>query len=92
MANLCLQKAHYAAKRLTASGRLKLAFDQPTFKEFVVRVDGGRVETLLQKAQAAGIFAGLPLGRWYPELSDCLLVTVTEKRTKAEIDRLAKVV
>ena len=35
------------------------------------------------------IFAGVPLGRWYPELADCLLVAVTEKRTRAEIDRLA---
>ena len=43
------------------------------------------------KAHAAGIFAGLPLGRWYPELKDCLLIAVTEKRTKAEIDHLARV-
>ena len=90
VANLCLQKARYAADRLTAGGRLKLAFPQPTFKEFVVRVSDGRVDELLAKAQAAGIFAGLPLGRWYPELKDCLLVAVTEKRTKAEIDKLAE--
>ena len=90
VANLCLQKAHYAAERLTAGGRLQRAFQQPTFKEFVVRVTDGRVDELLAKAQAAGIFAGLPLGRWYPELQDCLLVAVTEKRTKAEIDKLAE--
>ena len=51
----------------------------------------GRVDDLLAKAQSAGIFAGLPLGRWYPELEDCLLVAVTEKRTKAEIDALVEV-
>ncbi len=89
VANLCVQKAHYAAARLTAGPRLQLAFQQPTFKEFVVRVSDGRVEELLSKAQKAGLFAGLPLGRWYPELKDCLLVAVTEKRTKAEIDKLA---
>jgi glycine dehydrogenase subunit 1 len=92
VANLCLQKAHYAAERLTAGGRLKLAFPQPTFKEFVVRVADGRVDDLLAKAQAAGIFAGIPLGRWYPELQDCLLVAVTEKRTKMEIDKLVEVI
>ncbi len=91
VANLCLQKAHYAIQRLTAGPRLQLAFQQPTFKEFVVRVSDGRVDELLAKAQAAGIFAGLPLGRWYPEWKDCVLVAVTEKRTKAEIDRLAEV-
>jgi glycine dehydrogenase subunit 1 len=91
VANLCLQKAHYAVERLTAGGRLQPAFRQPTFKEFVVRATDGRVDELLAKAQAAGIFAGLPLGRWYPELEDCLLVAVTEKRTKAEIERLASI-
>ncbi len=91
VANLCLQKAHYAAASLTTSPRLQLAFQQPMFKEFVVQVTDGRVDELLAKAQAAGIFAGLPLGRWYPELKDCLLVAITEKRTKAEIDHLAKV-
>jgi glycine dehydrogenase subunit 1 len=44
---------------------------------------------LIEKALGQHIFAGVPLGRWYPELSDCLLVAVTEKRTKEEIDRLA---
>jgi len=92
VANLCLQKAHYAAQRLTAGGRLQLAFPRPTFKEFVVRGSDGQVDELLAKAQAAGIFAGLPLGRWYPELKDCMLVAVTEKRTKAEIDKLAEIV
>ena len=91
VANLCLQKARYAASRLTAGPQLSLAFKAPTFKEFVVRVADGRVEERLSAAHKEGIFAGIPLGRWYPELHDCLLVTVTEKRTKAQIDRLASV-
>jgi glycine dehydrogenase subunit 1 len=89
VAALCLQKARYAAGQLTAGTSLTLPFARPTFKEFVVRLSGGRVEELLQSALGQGIFAGVPLGRWYPELADCLLVAVTEKRTKAEIDRLA---
>jgi len=92
VANLCLQKARYAAQCLTAGGRLQLAYQRPTFKEFVVRVSDGHVDGLLAKAQSAGIFAGLPLGRWYPELNDCLLLAVTEKRTKAEIDKLVEIV
>jgi glycine dehydrogenase subunit 1 len=89
VAELCLRKSRYAADRLTAGGRLSLAFDRPTFKEFVVRDRKGAVESLLAQGEAGGFFAGVPLGRWYPELADCLLVTVTEKRTKAEIDALA---
>ena len=89
VAELCLQKARYAAERLTATKKLTPAFTRPTFKEFVVRVADGRVDELLDAALQQGIFAGVPLRRWYPELADCLLVAVTEKRTKAEIDRLA---
>jgi glycine dehydrogenase subunit 1 len=89
VATLCLQKSHYAAGQLTAGGRLSRAFDRPTFKEFVVRDTQGRVGEMLAKASGAGYFAGVPLARWYPELADCFLVAVTEKRTKAEIDGLA---
>jgi len=91
VAELCLQKARYAAERLAAVPSLSPAFDRPTFKEFVVRVKGGSVDSLVEKALQAKVFAGVPLGRWYPQLSDCLLVAVTEKRTKGEIDRLAAV-
>lgn len=87
VAELCLQKAHYAAEQLAATKKLVPAFDRPFFNEMVFRVADGRVEALLEEAQREGIFAGVPLGRWYPELSDCLLVAVTEKRTKAEIDQ-----
>ena len=44
---------------------------------------------LLAEAEQSGILAGIPLGRWYPELEDCFLVAVTEKRTRSEIERLA---
>ncbi|MCD4728772.1 MAG: glycine dehydrogenase, partial [Pirellulales bacterium] len=90
-AELCLQKARYAAEKLSAVASLTPAFDRPTFKEFVVRSKGQPVEQLIERARAENIFAGVPLGRWYTELSDCMLVAVTEKRTKEEIDRLAAV-
>ena len=35
-------------------------------------------------ARNAHIFAGIPLGHWYSELENCLLVCATEKRTEAE--------
>lgn len=91
VAELCLQKSRYAFGRLTASKTVQPVFDRPTFKEFVVRVSGGRVDDRLEAATKQGIFAGVPLARWYPDLADCLLVAVTEKRTKSEIDRLAAV-
>ena len=91
VAELCLQKARYAFDELTRRESIEPVFDRPTFKEFVVRVGDGRVTERLEAAQVQGVFAGLPIGRWYPELADCVLVAVTEKRTKSEIDRLAEV-
>jgi glycine dehydrogenase subunit 1 len=87
-AELCLQKSRYAAERITALPRFSLAFDRPTFKEFVIRDAHNDVENLLENARSQGFLAGTPLGRWYPELSDCFLVAVTEKRTKEEIEGL----
>ncbi len=91
-ARLCLQKARYAQAQLFASGRLEPVFAAPTFKEFVVRDRLADVDGLLADALQAGFLAGVPLGRWYPQLSDCLLVSVTEKRTQAQIDALAQFV
>jgi glycine dehydrogenase subunit 1 len=90
-AELCVRKAHYARERVTAGSRLSVAFQQPVFKEFVIRDSERRVDELLAQALDAGYLAGLPLGQWYPELDDCFLVTVTEKRTKDQIDGLAEV-
>jgi glycine dehydrogenase subunit 1 len=91
-AESCLRKAHYARGQLTKIGRLSAAFDRPFFKEFVLRDGDDAIHSLVADALDAGFFAGVPLGQWYSELSDCLLVTVTEKRTRQEIDALARCV
>ncbi len=89
MAELSLRKAHYAAEQLTASERFELRYNQPFFKEFVIRDTHGCVRELLAEARSAELLAGVPLGDWYPDMEDCFLIAVTEKRTRAEIDRLA---
>jgi glycine dehydrogenase subunit 1 len=91
VANLCLQKARYAAERLASTLSLSPAFARPTFKEFAVRLKGLPVHELIELARQQDIFAGVPLGQWYPQLDDCMLVAVTEKRTREEIDRLATI-
>jgi glycine dehydrogenase subunit 1 len=91
-ANLCLQKSRYAIDQITKDGQFELAFAAPTFKEFVIRDRKGRVEELLSNSLTAGFLAGVPLMPWYPELSDCFLVAVTEKRTRDEIDALVRAI
>jgi glycine dehydrogenase subunit 1 len=86
-AELCLRKAHYAAEQLAKVPGVGLRFKRPFFKEFTVQVPG-QVEPLLSRLLKDAYHAGLPLGRWYPPLQNCISVAVTEKRTKAEIDGL----
>lgn len=89
-AELCLQKAHYAATELTKVPGIKLKFPgKPFFKEFTIEVPGN-AEPLLAKLLDKGYHAGLALGRWYPAYANCIAIAVTEKRTKAEIDGLVK--
>src|SRR5919204_101841 len=83
----CMALAEYAKGRLG----LELPFsDRTTFKEFAVRV-GRNARDVVRDALAEGIHPGHALGRDYPGLDDVLLVAVTERRTKEEIDRLAEV-
>src|SRR5512135_540799 len=89
VAELCLQKARYAQDKLTAGSSLRPAFQQPTFKEFVVRAEKDPARILAEVGRL-GFHGGIALGRWYPELADGILVAVTEKRTRAEIDGLAR--
>lgn len=84
---LCLRKAHYAYEQLLATPGCHAQFSAPFFKEFVIRCD--RPVADINKALLANkIVGGLELGKYYPELAGCMLIAVTEKRTKAEIDRL----
>ena len=56
-------------------------------REFAVRV--GDLDGLFRRARAEGINPGYRLGRDYPEYEDGLLVAITERRTRDDIDRLA---
>jgi glycine dehydrogenase subunit 1 len=86
----CTSLAAYAKQRLTEAG-LELAFpERATFKEFAVRV-GRSAKEAVRDARANGVHPGYALGRDYEGLDDALLVAVTERRTPAEIDRLAEV-
>jgi glycine cleavage system P protein (glycine dehydrogenase) subunit 1 len=87
----CLSLAGYAKRRLVERAGLELLFaDQPTFKEFAVRV-GRNARDVVRAARELGVHPGYALGRDYDGMDDVLLVAVTERRTPAEIDRLAEV-
>ena len=87
----CLALAEYAKQALTQAGA-KLVFpEQTTFKEFAVHV-GRPAREAVKAAREQGVHPGYALGRDYDGLDDALLVCVTEKKTREDIDRLAEVV
>jgi glycine dehydrogenase subunit 1 len=86
----CMALVEYAKERLAAVGA-ELAFpERATFKEFAVRV-GRSGREVVRAARERGVHPGYALGRDYEGLDDVLLVAVTEKRTPADVDRLAQV-
>ncbi|TZE81175.1 aminomethyl-transferring glycine dehydrogenase subunit GcvPA [Calorimonas adulescens] len=82
----CLAKSHYLAGKLREAG-FSLAFDKHFFKEFVIKLDGD-VSSVIDRLLEKKIIAGIDLSRFYPELKGCMMIAVTEKRTKQEMDEL----
>jgi glycine dehydrogenase subunit 1 len=90
VARLNLQKAHYAARRLSAVPGVSLAYPAPFFNEFVLRLpDHVSIPELNRKLLERGFIGGYDLGRDDPALKGHLLVAVTEQRTREEIDGFA---
>jgi len=85
---LSMAKAHYAAERLSQVPGVSLRFPAPFFKEFTVKLPKPP-ERVVARLAKDRILAGVPLKAFDRKLADCLLVAVTEKRTRDEIDALA---
>ena len=79
VAELCLQKSHYMYNELIRTGKFEPVSDAPFFKEFVLKYKGN-----INNMFDAGFMPGIDLG------DNRVLISVTEKRTKAEIDAYIK--
>ena len=88
LADVNYAAAHRAAARLQAAG-VERVMPGPFFNEFVVRIPDAAARWAAL-ARDDGLVAGVPLGRWYPELADALLVCVTETHTAEQVDRLVE--
>jgi glycine dehydrogenase subunit 1 len=86
---LMARRTAYARERLAAIEGVEPLHDAPVAREFAVRLDAP-VSAVIDRCAADGIAAGYPLGRDYPEYGDGLLVAITERRSREEIDRLAR--
>jgi len=90
VAELCLQKAHYLAGRISGLAGWKLAWpEQPFFKEFVVE-SPGPVSEIIDSLLDKGILAGIDLGKIEKRHQGRMLVAVTERRTRQQMDRFVE--
>jgi len=78
-----LSKAHYLANQLP------LRFEGPFFNEFVVSTNGKSPDQINASLLEKNIIGGLALGRFYPELKDCMLLCATEMNKRTDMDLVA---
>lgn len=84
VANQCLQKAHYLADAVTEISGYRLKYNRPFFREFVVETPKP-AKDIINSLSKKGILAGIDL-KQFDGTDNGLLIAVTEKRTKAEMD------
>jgi glycine dehydrogenase subunit 1 len=88
LGELMARRTAYARDRLAALDGVEPLHAAPVVREFAVALDAP-VDAVLKRCAAEGIAAGYPLGREYPEFENGVLVAITERRSKEDIDRLA---
>jgi glycine dehydrogenase subunit 1 len=88
LGELLARRTAYARERLAEIEGVELLHEAPVVREFAVRLEAP-VEEVLDRCAADGIAAGYWLGREYPEHEDGLLVALTERRSREDVDRLA---
>jgi glycine dehydrogenase subunit 1 len=88
LGELLVRRTAYARERLTAVQGVHLLHEAPVAREFALELEAP-VDAVLDMCADQGVAAGYPLGREYPEYGNGLLVAITERRTKQQIDRLA---
>lgn len=86
VAESSVRNAHYLISELASIGVHRRHPNAKIFCEFVVDLPKNAAD-VRDHLLGDGVLAGLPLGSFYAEMENSLLVAVTEKRTKAEIDR-----
>ncbi len=90
VSSLCYHKAHYAARQIQSLNGYELWSETPFFNEFVIRCPT-TVESINEHLLEHNILGGYDLGQDYPELTDHMLIAVTEMNSKEEIDDLVMV-
>src|SRR5262249_17837159 len=90
LGELLVRRTAYARETLAAVDGVELLHEAPVVREFAIAGDAP-VSQVLDRCAAEGIGAGYPLARDYAEHENGLLLALTERRSRADIDRFAEV-
>jgi glycine dehydrogenase subunit 1 len=91
MAELCFNKSEYLKEALSKVAGVSVVNTQSTFSEFVIKT-ALSADDLLKKLSDKGFYAGVNLSALYENRSNEILISVTEKRTKEDMDALVKAI
>jgi glycine dehydrogenase subunit 1 len=89
LGELLIKRTAYARERLQELEGVSLVHSQPVVREFAISVDAP-LDAVVERCREAGVNPGYPLHFDYPEIGDGLLVAITERRTRSDIDRLCE--
>jgi glycine dehydrogenase subunit 1 len=87
MAELCFNKSEYLKEQVSKLKGVEIVNTQSTFNEFVIKT-ALNADELLIKLRDKGFYAGVNLGALYEARTNEILISITEKRTKDEMDAL----
>jgi len=90
-AELCIERAHYAAERLSALPGVELFNDAPFGNEFAVRLPGSAYEAV-DRLTPRGVVPGFPVGGYYKGMDNVLLLAFTEKHSFEDVGILAEMI
>lgn len=88
VANICLQNSHELANKICEIPGFEMAFEgQYFFKEFTIKTPVA-AKTITEEGKRAHLFPGIDLGKYREEWKNHLLIAVTEKKSKKDMEKL----
>jgi glycine dehydrogenase subunit 1 len=88
IANQNFQKAHYVKKAIASIPGYKILNKKPTYNEFIVSCPN--IKGLIRECKKMNLLPPLQISTYYPEMSDVVLVCVTELNSSSSIEKFIK--
>jgi len=84
----CMENSHYLAEKISSINGFSLRYDAPFYKEFIIECPVDASKLIMNIFDKYMIIAGIPLSRFNKEDRKGLLIAVTEKRSKQDMNLL----